>query len=651
MAARLEDFAPLRPAEARLAAWLQKGNRELCEISPGLPPEDAAEEVRLRASFVRYLALGGCDACRTTEKGLRVQGAFIEGDGPEGAETRGLNLEECRLPGDLALVACRFPDLVLMRGAVVRSVFLNDSRLGGGLIAVRVKAKGEFFLRGITATGAVQLPGAKVGGNVDVAGAKLTAGSDDIAFLGDGLEAKGDLFFRGINATGEVRLLSAKLSNLEADRARFDATATGSAFVADRLEATGNVFLRGVKSVGTVRFVGARLGGQLDARSTVLTAAGDGFAFVADELEAKGGVFFHSVAATGTVRLLRAKLSIGLGADNASFSGADADHAFFAEGLEVDGPVIMRGTLVEGRITFAFARIKTAFQTNADTRMSGTLDLRAAQIGTIIDNPIGWPTSLKLDRCCYGAFVMESPVDAASRIRWLSLQDDDFMHPQPWEECARVLREMGHGTAARDILIEKEKRQRAARRAAVFRSSLNLGPLYAWAYGLWDGGLGATVRYGRQPLLAFAWLFGFWLFGAVIFASAEGQGALKPNLPQIQRAPEWVLCRVPEGEAADLPSVPGGATGLREESETQYACYLRQPETRAYPAFNALIYSADTLLPVVSLEMQAYWLPDEDVAPGGWVRAYRWVHIAAGWALSLLAVAGFSGLIRTDNTK
>lgn len=54
--------------------------------------------------------------------------------------------------------------------------------------------------------------------------------------------------------------------------------------------------------------------------------------------------------------------------------------------------------------------------------------------------------------------------------------------------------------------------------------------------------------------------------------------------------------------------------------------------------------------PVVSLEVQGFWIPD-DTAPGaGWARGYLWLHIALGWGLSLLAVAGFSGLIRIDST-
>jgi hypothetical protein len=133
------------------------------------------------------------------------------------------------------------------------------------------------------------------------------------------------------------------------------------------------------------------------------------------------------------------------------------------------------------------------------------------------------------------------------------------------------------------------------------------------------------------------WAIGFLLVGAVIFGNSAGFGEIKPNDPRILRAEEWVEC------------APNGALG--RDYPHQVACFLDQPAAQSYPRFNAFVYSADTLVPVVSLEMQAYWIPDETRPRGRWARVYLWLHIAAGWALTLLAVAGFSGLIRTDNTK
>jgi hypothetical protein len=116
---------------------------------------------------------------------------------------------------------------------------------------------------------------------------------------------------------------------------------------------------------------------------------------------------------------------------------------------------------------------------------------------------------------------------------------------------------------------------------------------------------------------------------------AAQRGEIKPNLPQIQVHPAWVQC------------APDGAR--RAGHVSQPACFAAQPEGQSYPRFNALIHSADTLFPVVTLEMQSYWIPDDSRPFGRYARSYLWAHIAMGWALTLLAVAGFSGLIKTDS--
>jgi hypothetical protein len=280
--------------------------------------------------------------------------------------------------------------------------------------------------------------------------------------------------------------------------------------------------------------------------------------------------------------------------------------------------------------------------------------MSGAHFGLIIDEKTSWPDRLVLDRCSYGGFTGEAPVDADARIRWLELGDkaysDGAFRPQPWEECARVLREGGHGAAARAVLIRKEKKQRAARRQEIRARRKVLGwpaSVVLWAF---DFTLGITIRYGRRPLFAFLWLGVLLAAGWGVFHLAEAKGALKPNLPQVQRAPEWVLCGHDAGTEVELASVGRPTVGLRQAGQTQYGCYLAQPEAASYPRFNAFIYSADTLLPVVSLEMQSYWLPDDSSTFGWWARIYLWLQIAAGWGLTLLAVAGFSGLVKQDST-
>ncbi|WP_296761947.1 hypothetical protein [Sediminimonas sp.] len=413
---------------------------------------------------------------------------------------------------------------------------------------------------------------------------------------------------------------------------------------ADRLEARGDVFLRGVQAAGEIRLLGARIDGDLSCTDGRFENA-DGKALSADRLEARGDVFLRGVQATGEVRLPGARIGGDLDCQGGRFE-TKGGRALNADGARVTGVLFWRN----------------------GCQAEGSLDLTAAEIGHINDDPACWPGpgDLVLDRCRYGAFTGHG-INAGDRIRWLDLQaparfGKDFW-PQPWEHCAHVLREMGHAEDARAVLIAKEERQRRGPRAQAAgnlskirrriakverdadpndieaRLAARSGLVGAWLelafLRLRDWLLAALIAYGHRPLQALGWLAGMWLLGAVLFGVAYGDGGFKPNNAFILRSAEWAQC-------AD-----GGDRWAGHSSTLD--CYLDQPEAAGYPAFNAPLYSLDTLVPVVDLEVQDYWVPDGAVA--AWARAYLWVHIAMGWFLALLAVAGFSGLIDTRATK
>ncbi|MFB9149252.1 hypothetical protein [Roseovarius ramblicola] len=638
---RLADFGRRTEAEQAVIAGLGTGH--VTKLGDGhLPGPEAGEDRQVRASLIRWLALGapGDDAVRLHETGLRIAGALVVSDGEvdpvlRSESTPGLDLEGCRLDHGLSLLGCRFQDTPVLRGARLDTLNLQGSHLPG--------------------------------------------------FEADGLEARGDVFLDGVQAEGEVRLLGARIGDaLSCTGGRFvnphdpekEKTApgsTGDALSVDRLDARGSVFLRGVQAVGEVRLSGARIGGNL---------------------ECDGGRF-----------------------ENAG------GRALSANGARVAGVLFWR----------------------QGSHAQGALDLTAAEIGHICDDPECWPATgeLMLNRCRYGAFTgTGTPVDSEARIRWLDRQDpaqfgDEFW-PQAWEHCAQVLREMGHAEDARAVLIAKEERQRRVRReiesarltGARLRkrlekaktshsaqasldeanSALNafehsgdprrtaladevmaasliqdqklrekggdtdaiLAQVAAKAERLgtrgadatlaaqsaiadaWtrlaflrvrDGLLALLIAYGHRPLRALGWLAGMWILGAVLFGLAWGNDGFKPNNAFILSNPEWAGCYKDE----DRRSAEDEDYRWKDKYPSTLKCFLAQPEADGYPGFNGLLYSLDTLVPVVDLEVQDYWVPDEKVA--AWARVYLWGHIGMGWFLALLAVAGFSGLIDTRATK
>jgi len=656
----LADFGPLSPAERQLRDKICSG--ELVILGDGkCPGAGAGSDRHVRAEFLRYLILGGCASLPGTipENGVQIRGAWVTGP---------LDLEGARIPRDVVLAYCRFQQPPNLMSTRLDSFNLTGSALPG-LSADGLQAEGDMVLRDVQVSGELRLLGAKLGGDLSCTGARLEAGKSGNALSADRLQAEGGVFLRDVQASGELRLLGAKLGgDLDCDGARLKAGKSGRALNAGGLQAEGNMFLRDVQASGELRLLGAKLGGDLDCADARLEAGKSGKA------------------------------------------------------LNVGG-----------------AQIVGAFFLRQDARIKGVLDLTGAQIGHINDEERCWPGAahLILDRCRYGAFT-GGPVDAGARIRWLDLQDParwgkDFW-PQPWEHCAKVLREMGHTDDARQILIAKEARQRRWRRdklkARLEGARLRLraerltpdrigplvadvksasetfkGPMLAELNGqinkstlvikqaienqvqdlaaleaelsprlmragvfgfdpalnahgavvetqaklfirrVVDGVLSVTLAYGHRPFRAVTGLVFFWLLGALFFGIAAGQDAIKPNSLIVLRSAEWAACHPAYEPPANGPPIRWDAGAY----SSQLGCFLGQPEAAGYPRFNALVYSADTLLPIVAMEMQEFWIPDEAQGTrGAATRVFLWVQIAMGWALSLLAVAGFSGLVKSD---
>ena len=215
----------------------------------------------------------------------------------------------------------------------------------------------------------------------------------------------------------------------------------------------------------------------------------DGVAISAPEMETRGGIILRKAHIDGETRFVASRIEGDLDCTDAILNNPGGN-ALDMSRMEIKGAFFLRG----------------------NAKSNGALVLTGASIGTIHDSESSWPKKgdLLLNRCRYSGFI-DSPVDARSRLDWLSRQTperwgEDFW-PQPYEQLASVFREMGHVEDSRAVLIVKERLQRRARRSrasnAIWRAILLIV----------DSILAVTVRYGRQPLLAFVWLCLFWGLG------------------------------------------------------------------------------------------------------------------------------------------
>jgi len=435
------------------------------------------------------------------------------------------------------------------------------------------------------------------------------------------IEARGGIYLRGATVTGEIRLSGGRLNgSLECDGVKIDCPGDW-AIVADGLAAR-SVLLRGAIVQGGIDLIGARLGASLDVTGATIVRP-TGIAINADSLDVGGGVMLRGATIEGETRLIGARL------------GGDLD----ATGVKLSQPG-------ETALHINRAVIRGGFLLCKGAVVHGALDMTAASIDTIHDEEACWPANgdLLLNRCLYNAFI-GGPVDAARRLDWLARQEpsrwgEDFW-PQPFEQLALVLHEMGHGDDARAVLISKERLQRSAKRQRVSN------PLWRRLLAIKDSFLGITVGYGRQPLRSFGWLFIFWILGVSIFAFAEMQSAIKPNSPVVLRSPEWTMCSILQSEQRFMPSTEQWARGRAAEGQSQLDCFRDQLEASSFPSFNSWMYSLDTLFPVLTMGQKEIWRPDPSKQWGSLIMTYFYFQEVVGWALSLLAIAGFSGLVKS----
>jgi hypothetical protein len=164
---------------------------------------------------------------------------------------------------------------------------------------------------------------------------------------------------------------------------------------------------------------------------------------------------------------------------------------------------------------------------------------------------------------------------------------------------------------------------------------------------LTDGLLWLTTGYGRLPLLALVWIFLLWAAGTVWYTVLDHKQMLRPNSPVVLRSPEWVLCGVPATETVFLPSVAQDRQGRAAPGQSQLACFRQQPEAAAFPKFSAAMLSADAVILGLGTGQKDTWSPDTRVPLGYWGKVFIYFQTLAGLALGLLAVAGFSGIVKS----
>ena len=154
----------------------------------------------IRGELVRFLALGGDESAPVHEKGLDLEGAWIDGE---------LNLEGASIATPLVLQNCRFEQELVLRAAVFAIALDLSGSYVPGIRGDGLVCRGDLFLGGgFEAFARVSLKGSTVAGDIDFTKAALRDHPEGALHL-SGSEVGGSVYFRKCQFEGPVYLVGA----------------------------------------------------------------------------------------------------------------------------------------------------------------------------------------------------------------------------------------------------------------------------------------------------------------------------------------------------------------------------------------------------------------------------------------------------------
>ena len=587
-----------------------------------------------------------------------------------GAQCAGLSLAGSHLRGDFKGDGATIDGNLLFRGGFIAEgeMRLIGAHIGGfwdcdggkfinpgkaAIVADGITVNGNVWFRdGFSAKGEVRIPTAHIGGEMDC-GKGVFNNPQKCALCADGATVRSRIAMRGISVVGEIRLVGAHTDGqLDCEGGCFDGADNGVSFRADGMTALQGIALRkGFSSNGEVRLLGARTDGNLDCTSGQFRNPEEK-ALGADNIHVGGTVFLlgDDFYAEGEVRLPNAR--IGALECGGMFVNQKAI-ALGASDMEVAGGVTL-GACFRGEVLLVGTRIKTSLSMQgifdnpqgvalnaerieakqgilwAPCGGGGDIHLSFSKIGVLAERIDAWESfSVALDGFVYEQFA--NPMDARSRIAWLSSRPSEMpFSPQPYDQAAKVLSDMGYPVDAWDILRKKRQLKRKHNKLS-------------WLQRVSGEMVDLLTDFVYRPLRTMKWTVGIVFVGAIVFASADHYGRIVPqqSVALTQKAYQDAIKSGGHPFQAVRKAIPH------------------------YPGFNPLVFSLDVFVPLFNLHQELYWAPDpgrDDLVrrliqkkwefKGVWLlTAWYWFEIVAGWILTSLFLLSVTGLLRPQQSS
>jgi len=643
------------------------------------------------AKIIGFDLLGG-SAKTIAAEGLTASGSlrlcgterFGSGQGPRITQLR---LSGAKINGNLDL----------HRAALTG--FDNSALLADGLTV-----GGNILLNdGFTAEGEVRLDGSKIQGNLDCTGATLS-NKNGSSLSADAAEVTGSVYLRAgdlpFTSVGVVNFEVAKIEgDLDCSGGHFTATAFSKdeppqaeqdvyAIIAHNLKVGADIkFMKKGTAAqpkfvakGVVALLNAQIGGDVRCDEGHFEFPGE-VALWADGIIVSATMYLDSAETDGILRFSQAALKLGLSAEKVVFNPSQRYRGWFKDASQFDLGEKACGIYAPDAAiggVFSWREIRKISQAGAEGNPCW-LHLSGAKIDVMRDDPGSWN---ELDRfditdCNYERLSDEKPSEATDwrlqqldreyailngsrlqnwtlgwrafwgalqvqAIKLLQLSNLDLaayvegelerhrakqieeagrrFKPQPYLQLARTLSAAGHQNSAKTVLTRLERNR--------IRYSGYWAPRQ-----LWQWFLDATLRYGYSPFRPVL-ILGVWaLICAFLFQIAFDHGQI---------------------------------VSIRERQSSSGSGSLLPEYT-----FNPVIYSIDTLVPIVDLNQKRNWIVDPlSSHPRLRNRQADWLGSAAGvldslphltgglivfntffgWLMTSLFAAGITGLTKESNS-
>ena len=277
-------------------------------------PVEATDYNTVRASFIRFLTLGGDDRNPTHERGLRLVGAWVEAKlDLVGCEIQQLlQLSSCSFGGPITATNLRLHGLLDLSGSSIIKLNLEGAEVFG-----------DVFLRNsFQSNGEVRLIGVHIDGDLDCSGA-LLKGNGGPALIIDRAKIGGAVFLRApFHAVGEVRLWGAKLySELDCSGAILNGV-TGDALTLDGAEIGKDViFNENFHSLGMVRLVNAKIAGNLVCKNARFDSQ-NSFSLCCESMRVTGRFYLHDLLLPIRISLDHAQVGVLIDDEDAWWYGS-----------------------------------------------------------------------------------------------------------------------------------------------------------------------------------------------------------------------------------------------------------------------------------------------------------------------------------------